>query len=96
MRKFIVFEDGHKLELSPLSFDEFEKWGHWAGANDMAFNQFLYENKYTELDRLVGFNDPMNGPGLEYRRAKIVFEEGEPIFDREKIYGSDEDTPTVR
>ena len=91
MRKFIVFEDGHKLELSPMSFDEFEKWGHWANGNDTAYERFLRENHYTELDRLRGFNDPMNGDGLTYRRARIVLEDGEPTFDREKIYGADED-----
>jgi hypothetical protein len=78
MRKFIIFENGHREELSPLTFEEFDQYNHWSGANDIAFDQFLRHNKFHELE--------------DFHRdvvmvAKIVLEPGEPVIDWSVIYG---------
>jgi hypothetical protein len=72
MRKFIRWPDGHSMELSPITFDEFEAIGHWQGSNDTAFDRFLIFNRFTELDRLK-----------EEARAtgEVYFQPGEPAIN---------------
>lgn len=92
MRKFLVWpkgvpelgiQAGDKDELTPITFEEFEKLGKWAGGSDIAFSQFLRHNKFHEV-----CEDAMH-PYVEeaLRSAIIVIEEGEPIIDWAITYG---------
>jgi len=52
MRKYIKFtDDGHRHELSPLTYAEFMSLDLWGdGSSDMAFAQWLRHNKLREID----------------------------------------------
>ena len=50
MRKFIVFADGTKNELSPLTYNEFMNLELWTGASDMAFDMWKRKNDLHEID----------------------------------------------
>jgi len=52
MRKFLDFVDGHSWELSPLSYDEFERLDKWSGSSDISFSQWKRHNNFYELDQL--------------------------------------------
>lgn len=54
MRKYIVWEDGHKRELTPLSFKEFMVLDLWTGGSDLAWSAWLHKNNFHEAD---SFND---------------------------------------
>ena len=54
MRKWLKFEDGHIVELSPLTYEEFMCLDHWVGASDMAFDNWLRKN---ELHEASSFNE---------------------------------------
>jgi len=79
MRKILVFKDKTEYELTPLTFNEFEKYGKWTSANDVAFSQFLRHNKFHDLE---DFSE-----GLELMQAKIELREGEPRIDWSVTYG---------
>lgn len=53
MRKFLVWPDGHKKELTPLTYEEFNVLNLWSGSNDMAWKQWLYKNGYSEVDEFT-------------------------------------------
>jgi hypothetical protein len=74
MRKFLDFVDDKSWELSPLSYDEFERLGRWSGGSDIAFGQWLRHNKFYELDQLSKYAEPPAKPGIR-------IEEGEPEID---------------
>ncbi len=93
MRKFIVWPDGVKHlgippgmrdELSPLTFDEFDKLDRWTGSNDLAFDQFLRHNNFREIgdDATSSYNEAALRAGI------IVLEPGEPAIDWSVTYGS--------
>jgi hypothetical protein len=71
MRKFLDFEDGGFWELSPLSFEEFDRLNKWSGSPDIAFGIWLRHNKFYELDQLSKYAEPPAKPGIR-------IEEGEP------------------
>ena len=71
MRKFLLFNDGMEVELTPLTYDEFMQLDHWSGGSDGSFNKFLRDNNYRELDE---FDDDA------LKTAKIVFKKGEQEF----------------
>lgn len=84
MRKFIVFPDssligkGSRDELSPLTFEEFDKYDHWRWESDSAFDHFLRHNHFHELSRY-------NEDALKI--GEIVLELGEPTIDWSILYG---------
>ena len=51
-RRFVVFKDGSRRELSPMTFEEYEENLWRSGSNDTSYDSFLYYNNYEELDRL--------------------------------------------
>lgn len=50
MRKYIVWEDGDKRELTPISFKEFMALDLWSGGSDLAWDAWLYKNNFCEAD----------------------------------------------
>lgn len=50
MRKFLKFDDGQEVELSPISYSEFLAIDCWVGASDTAFKDWLRHNGYVEAD----------------------------------------------
>ena len=78
MRKILVFEDGDRWELTPISFEEFDAYAQWSGSNDICYREFLRHNKFHELDSFD--KDSLVN-------SKLVLETGEPIIDWGKVYG---------
>lgn len=76
MRKFLDFVDGSYWELTPISYDEFERLGKWSGAPDIAFYQWMRHNNFHELDQLSDDPVPAVKPGIR-------LEAWEPIIDWE-------------
>jgi len=74
MRKFLDFVDGHSWELSPLSYDEFERLDKWSGSSDISFSQWKRHNNFYELDQLSPFASPPAKPSIR-------IELGEPAID---------------
>jgi hypothetical protein len=74
MRKFLDFEDGSSWELSPISYDEFDRFGKWSGAPDVCFGQWLRHNNFYELSQLSPYAQPKDKPGIR-------IEAGEPTID---------------
>jgi len=98
MRKFLVWPDGvphlgipvgDRAELTPITFEEFDKFDKWVGSSDMAFNHFLRHNNFHELaeDSHMPFNDEA------LRHAKLIIEEGEPEIDWSVTYGRQRECP---
>lgn len=58
MRKFLVFEDGHEEELSPLTFGEWAILAedYWTGSDDTCFDYWLRYHGFRELGDFDGFN----------------------------------------
>jgi hypothetical protein len=73
MRKYLDFEDGYFWELSPLTYDEFERLGKYSWAPDIAFGQWKRHNNFHELDDLS--HDPI--PPI---KKGIRIEIGEPVI----------------
>lgn len=48
-KKFLVFLDGNKHELSPISYEEFTTKDDWCGANDIAYDDFLRRNGWCDI-----------------------------------------------
>jgi len=89
MRKFLVWPEeikrlgisaGMRDELSPLSFEEFDKACKWSGANDIAWRHFLRHNHFNEID---------NYSEEALMASELVLEPGEPIIDLDVLYGDD-------
>ena len=74
MRKYLDFEYANSWELSPLTFEEFERLGRWNGSPDIAFEQWKRHNQLYELDRLSSDPIPRDRKGLR-------IEDGEPMID---------------
>lgn len=72
MRKFLVWPDGHKRELPPITYEEFKVLNLWSGSNDTSWTQWLYKNGYSEVD---GFTVE------SLYKARFVLEEGEPKLE---------------
>jgi hypothetical protein len=62
--KYLVYPDGSKFLLAPMTFEEFNMWGHWTGSDDIAYAQFLYAIGASDLDSFTRDKD--------FSRAKIV------------------------
>lgn len=77
MRKFFVI-GSEEYELTPLTFEEFEKLDRWTGANDLAYQQFLRHNHFHEL---TDFNDETR------REGRLELREGTPVIDWSVRYG---------
>jgi hypothetical protein len=71
MRKYLDFEDDISWELSPLTYQEFERLGMWSGASDICFGEWLRHNGYHELEQLSPHSEPKDKPGIR-------LEPGEP------------------
>ncbi len=90
MRKFLVWPDGHRYELSPLTCNEFVATEKWVGGSDISFQQFLHINNFHELD---AFDEGQikkckwNGKGWELE-VKLIIEPGEPTIDWTLHYGA--------
>lgn len=54
MRKYLVWPDGHELQITPLSFEEWKALGLWTSADDTSWKSWLYKNNLHEID---SFND---------------------------------------
>lgn len=50
MRKFLVFDNGTEVELSPLSYREFMALDMWSGSSDMAYEEWVAHNNYATAD----------------------------------------------
>lgn len=96
MRKFLVFPDGERYELSPLTEDEFKQLDQWSGGSDGAFREFLAINDFHEID---SFDDSLlsdchwvgdwtKGEGGWEVRVKLKLEPGEPTINWDVHYGS--------
>lgn len=61
MRKFLVFPDGHEIELTPITFGEWSVLAenYWTGADDMCYEHWLRYHNFHELGDFDGF-DPDN------------------------------------
>lgn len=93
MRKFIVWPQGvpdlgipagHRDELTPLTYAEFEKMNRWTGTNDQAYDHFLRHNKFSDI------SEDSWHPYTEeaFNLAEIQIEPGEPVIDWKLIYGA--------
>jgi hypothetical protein len=76
MKKFLVFNDGHKYELSPISYDEFMFMDNWRGTSDTAFDKFLKMFNWRELE-------DFNEDALKEARIELVDENGR-ILNKEE------------
>lgn len=68
MRKFLVWPDGHKIELSPISFKEYMILGLW-GSSSESWDQWLRVNNYEE---------PESYCAEFLYKSVLVLEPGEP------------------
>ena len=48
MRKFLKFDDGELVELSPINYKEFMAIDLWYGGSDLAYNAWLHKNGYKD------------------------------------------------
>lgn len=49
MKKELIFSDGKRFTLSPLTYDEFVKLNLWDGGSDSAWNRWCWHNGYVQL-----------------------------------------------
>lgn len=76
MRKFLIFDDGHRVELSPLTYKEFMTLDQWSyGGSDMAFDAWLRRNGYVEASQY-------RQEALETAHFELSFD----AIDPEKFY----------
>ncbi len=69
IRKFLVYADGERYELSPITYDEFIlcKDLYKEGGSDIEFSKFLRDHEYHELsDFHFEENDRDLVAGMEY------------------------------
>ena len=90
MRKFLVFLDGGRYELTPLTLEEFTHLDRWVGGNDTAFNHFLRANGFHELDSFdeEQVNHMVFLDGRWQHTVIIELVLGEPVIDWTIKYGS--------
>lgn len=88
MRKFLVFRDGGRHELSPLTEEEFTLLDRWVGGSDVAYRHFLGANGFRALDEFDSVNQIDWDGGQWVRAGRIELEGGEPVIDWSLPYGS--------
>lgn len=81
MRKFIKFDDGEIVELSPITYKEFMAIDIWNGGSDIAYDEWLRKNGYVEADQY-------RIEALTTAKFIIVFE---PISPEKFLFSSEPD-----
>lgn len=80
MKKTLVFKDGERAELSPLTYDEFVLRNIWLGGSDTAFDSWKRKNGYVEISDYR--EEALEG-------ATIELSPEAPIFDNRFLFSSD-------
>ena len=71
MRKFLVYNDGQRYELSPIRYEEFVlcKELYKEGGSDIEFDAFLRKHEYHELNEFHLYHEAEDRgliAGVEY------------------------------
>lgn len=67
MKKFLVYPDGTRYELAPITEEEYRHSDLWTGGSDIAYNAMCRRNGWHNIDSFDLWD--------EGRNARVVFEE---------------------
>jgi hypothetical protein len=78
MKKFLVFNDGQRFELSPITYDEFIFMDKWKGTSDTAFDKLLKLFNWRELE-------DFNEDALKEAYIELIDDDGR-VLNEEEYY----------